>query len=104
MGIFDKLLGKSSPETQPASPVPAPTPASPAAPSDDAKAVSASAPVTKVRFDHVSIEKAGGHNLITAEEFLAIGLQERVHLIVQQKVQFIRDGQVIPAREAFKTD
>ena len=54
-------------------------------------------------FDHVSIQKAGGWNLITAAEFFAIPLMERLKLTLEQKVQFLRDGQIIPITEAFKS-
>jgi hypothetical protein len=43
----------------------------------------------------------GGFNVVTAQEFMAIPLQERVQLIVTCKARFLRDGQVISARDAF---
>lgn len=52
-------------------------------------------------YDHVGIQMAGGgYNLVSREEFLRIPLNERIHLILRGKVQFIRDGTVIPVMEA----
>lgn len=56
----------------------------------------------KHNFDHVSLQKAGGWNLITADEFLRIPLGERIDLVMKGKAQFVRDGQVIGAKEALK--
>lgn len=52
-------------------------------------------------FDHVSVLMPGGaHNLITAEEFLSKSINERIELVLQGRVEFILDGNVIPIKEA----
>ena len=54
-----------------------------------------------LRFDQVGISKAGGFNLIGAEEFMRIPLGERIQLMINNRVQFLRDGKVVPPTEAF---
>ena len=52
---------------------------------------------------HVSVKKAGGHNLLNFEQFMAMPLKERVELIMKKKVAFIDDaGGMIPVMEAMK--
>jgi hypothetical protein len=53
-------------------------------------------------YDQVSVKKSGGYNLISGEEFRALPLDERVKLITEGKVHFLKEGQVIPAKEALK--
>ena len=48
----------------------------------------------------MSIEKGAGHNLMSAEDFWNLPIEERVRLMVQNKVQFLKDGQVVPPRDA----
>ncbi|MFT3927861.1 MAG: hypothetical protein QM778_35365 [Myxococcales bacterium] len=53
------------------------------------------------RYDQVGLKRAGGgYNLISRSAFEAIGLRERVRMIMADEVQFLRDGKVIPTREA----
>ena len=51
----------------------------------------------------VAIQKAGGYNLMSKAEFLAMPLGERVSLILANKIQFLDDkGEQIPARDALR--
>jgi len=55
-------------------------------------------------FHQVSIQKAGGYNLMSREAFLALPINERVQLILGNKVKFLDEkGDVIPTREALKS-
>ena len=53
-------------------------------------------------FDHVNIRKGPGWDLLTAEFFWKLPLDERVHLIMDERIEFIRDGKVIPVTEALR--
>jgi hypothetical protein len=53
------------------------------------------------RYDQVGLRKpGGGYNMITRRAFEAMPLRERVRLIMDDQVQFLNDGKVVPAREA----
>jgi len=53
------------------------------------------------KLSHVSIKMGAGHNLHTVEEFLALPLDQRIQLLLQQRVEFLDDhGRPIPVREA----
>lgn len=58
--------------------------------------------MSDINFDHVSIQKAGGWNLIPAEKFLQLPIDERVSMVIAGKAKFIRDGAIISARAAFQ--
>jgi hypothetical protein len=54
-----------------------------------------------VHFDQAAVEMpGGGFNMLTPDQFLKIPLGERIRLIIDRKVQFLRDGKVVNAREA----
>lgn len=46
----------------------------------------------------VSIRKFGGYNVLSYEQFLALSVSERMALITADRVQFLREGQLISAR------
>ena len=49
----------------------------------------------------VSVQKAGGHNLMSVEAFLALEAVERNRLILDRKVDFLDEGgKVMPLMEA----
>ena len=56
-----------------------------------------------VKPDQVMIQKVGGYNLISLQEFQAISLRERSNLILEGKVQFLKDGKIMPIMEALKS-
>ena len=53
-------------------------------------------------FDHVNIRKGAGWDLLTAAYFWKLPLKERVGLIMDKKIEFIRDGRLIPVTEALR--
>jgi len=56
-----------------------------------------------LKVHQIAIQKAGGYNLMSKQEFLAMPLGERVQLMLQSKVQFLDElGEIIPVREALK--
>lgn len=59
--------------------------------------------MSQLAFDQVSVRKAGGYNLISAKEFVAIPLQERVQLIGSGKVAFYLAGEPVRAIDALKS-
>jgi len=57
-----------------------------------------------VNYDEVYVQKpGGGFNRVTGEAFRALPLNERVRLILDKKIFFVRDGRVIPWMEALGT-
>ena len=54
-------------------------------------------------FDHVNIRKGAGWDLLSADHFWKLPLDERVGLIMDKRIEFIRDGKVIPVTEALRT-
>lgn len=57
----------------------------------------------KYNYDQVAVQKAGGgFNLMSAEEFNSIELEERIKLLTSGKCEFIRAGTVISTAEAFR--
>ena len=59
--------------------------------------------MSQLAFDQVSVRKAGGYNLISAKEFIAIPIQERVQLIGAGKVEFYLSGEPVRAIDALKS-
>ena len=54
-------------------------------------------------FDQAGIRMPGGsYNLISAEEFMKMHQVERIKLILDGKVQFVRNGVVISPTEALR--
>lgn len=52
----------------------------------------------------VSVKKAGGYNLISVQEFLAIPSGERTKLILEKMVQFLdQGGAIIPMLDAIRS-
>ena len=57
--------------------------------------------MTAARYDQVGVRQpGGGYNLITRAEFESMPLRERVRLLMEDRVEFLRDGRVVPPREA----
>lgn len=54
-------------------------------------------------FDQVSVQKAGGYNLLSANEFLAMPLMERVQLLGAGKCQFYLGGEQVSTVEAIRS-
>ena len=52
-----------------------------------------------MEFDSVSVQKAGGSVLMTAKEFLALPLDDRLKLIAAGKAEFIKDGKILSTKE-----
>jgi hypothetical protein len=51
----------------------------------------------------VSVKKAGGYNLLSVAEFLALPATERTNLILGRKIEFLGpDGSVLPMLEAVR--
>ena len=49
----------------------------------------------------VSVKMAAGCNLITASEWLAMPLSERMKFVLDRKVEFLDgDGEAVPLKEA----
>lgn len=56
-----------------------------------------------MNFDNVVIKSPDGtQKRMTAEQFAAIAITERVRLVATGSVIFLRNGQTIPATEAFR--
>ncbi len=56
-----------------------------------------------MNFDQVAVQMpGGGFNMMTADEFMKIPMNERIKLLMGGKLQFIKDGKVISSDEAFK--
>lgn len=54
-------------------------------------------------FDQVAVKKAGGYNLISAAEWLALPLAEQFELVTNSKVEFLMGGERVRAVEAMKS-
>ncbi len=56
-----------------------------------------------VTVSQVSVKKAGGYNLLSVAEFLAMSATERTNLILNRKIEFLGpDGGVLPMLEAVR--
>ena len=53
-------------------------------------------------FDHVNIRKGAGWDLVSAAYFWKLPLEERVGLIMNERIEFISDGKVITVSEALR--
>ena len=57
--------------------------------------------MSEPRYDQVGVRKpGGGYNLISRGEFEAMPLRQRVRLIMDDQVEFLQAGRVVPTREA----
>ena len=54
-------------------------------------------------FDQVSVKKAAGYNLLSAEEWLRMPLREQYDLISQSRVQFLMNGETVRTLDAVKS-
>jgi hypothetical protein len=54
-------------------------------------------------FDQVSVKKAAGYNLLSAEEWLGLPLREQYDLISQARVQFLMNGDAVRTLDAVKS-
>ena len=53
------------------------------------------------QYDQVGVRMlGGGYNLMERSAFEALPLHQRVRLIMADQVQFLREGKVVPTREA----
>ncbi|MEM7391410.1 MAG: hypothetical protein AAF492_03600 [Verrucomicrobiota bacterium] len=52
------------------------------------------------RIDQIILEKNGGHNLISLEEWGELKTSERIHLILERKVNFFSNGAKVDAKTA----
>ena len=53
-------------------------------------------------FDHVNLRKGAGWDLVSADYFWKLSLEERVGLIMDERIEFISDGKVIPVTQALQ--
>jgi hypothetical protein len=54
-------------------------------------------------FDQVSVKKAAGYNLLSADEWLRMPLREQYDLISQSRVQFLMNGEAVRTLDAVKS-
>ena len=54
-------------------------------------------------FDQVSVQKAAGYNLLSADEWLRLPNREQYDLISQARVQFLMNGETVRTLDAVKS-
>jgi hypothetical protein len=54
-------------------------------------------------FDQVAVKKAGGYNLISANEWLSLPLAEQFELVTSSKVEFLMAGERVRTVDAMKS-
>ena len=52
--------------------------------------------------DQILLKVGSGHNMISLDEWKAMGLPERIDIINGGGVQFLSDGQPVETREALR--